>query len=141
MKLARGNRRAVHHRLHTRSKSLIIGWLGETDYIDRWRSVGSIQRQQPRDIAPHDATAQLGHHRDMARSSAQSDFVIQAEPEVLEQPVDLPVSARLVELPRAAVRSTEASAFATRWVMGLTFVMLVLLVILCAVGPHIPTGE
>jgi hypothetical protein len=112
-----------------------------TDYVDRWRLVGASLRQRPRDIAPHDAAEPIGHHRDMARSSAQSDFVIEVEPEVHEPPVDLPTSAQQVELPRAVARSSEASTFATRWVMGLTFLMLVLLVILCAVGPHIPGGE
>jgi len=76
----------------------------------------------------------------MARSAAQSDFVIRTEPEVVD-PVELPSSASPVELPRAVLRSTEASATATRWVMTLMFLMLAGLAILLAVGPHIPSGE
>ena len=75
----------------------------------------------------------------MARSSAQSDFVIRKEPEVV--PVELPPSANPVELPKAILISTEASERATRWVMGITFLMLAALAILLAVGPHIPSGE
>ena len=74
----------------------------------------------------------------MARSSAQCDFVIQAEPEV---PVELPSIADPVVLPPVVDRSSEASTFATRWVMGLTFVVLAALVLLCAIGPHLPGGE
>jgi len=37
--------------------------------------------------------------------------------------------------------SSEASAFATRWVMRLTVLLLVALAVLCVVGPHIPSGE
>jgi hypothetical protein len=77
----------------------------------------------------------------MPRSSAQSDFVIHAEPEVFDQPVELPRGADAVHLPRAVLRSNEASAFATRWVMRVLFVLFAALAILTLVGPHIPAGE
>ncbi len=64
----------------------------------------------------------------MPRSPAQSDFVV-------TRPVELDDAA--VE----AARSSEASARATRWVMTLTFVMLAMLALICAIGPHIPAGE
>ena len=72
----------------------------------------------------------------MPRSPAQSDFVIASEPRV----VDLPDVARVVELPRMAIRTNEAGERSTRWVMRLTFLALAILAILCAVGPHIPSG-
>lgn len=93
-----------------------------------------------RDIAPQAGGPEVGHHRAMPRSSAQSDFVIRAEPEVLDDP-ELPQEAGAVGLPRARLRSNEASGFATRWVMTLTWVVLAALAILCVVGPHIPSGE
>lgn len=46
-----------------------------------------------------------------------------------------------VELPRAELRSTEASARATRIVMTFTFVVLAALALLTLIGPHIPSGE
>ena len=56
--------------------------------------------------------------------------------------VRLPPSAMPVALPRAiAATGTEASEFATRWILRLTLLMLALLAVLCAVGPHIPAGE
>ncbi len=57
----------------------------------------------------------------MPKSPAQSDFT--------------------VELPEARLESPEASARATRWVMTLTFIVLAALVLLCLIGPHIPSGE
>jgi len=39
-----------------------------------------------------------------------------------------------VELPRASER-------ATRWVLRVTFLLLGLLALLLAIGPHIPAGE
>lgn len=45
------------------------------------------------------------------------------------------------ELPEAKLRSNEASAAATKIVLTLTFVILAALVVLCVVGPHIPSGE
>ena len=62
----------------------------------------------------------------MPRSSMQSDFVVNREP---------------AELPRAVVRSTEASARATKVVMTFTWIMLAVLALICAIGPHIPSGE
>jgi hypothetical protein len=74
----------------------------------------------------------------MPRSPGQSDFVFAAPvPEVIE----LPAPAAVVELPKAQVRTTEASARATRWVMTFTWVVLGILALLCAIGPHIPAGE
>jgi hypothetical protein len=61
----------------------------------------------------------------MARSPLQSDFVVsRAEPEDDELQA-----------------SKEASPRATRLVMTIAFVMLGLLVLMCAIGPHIPAGE
>jgi len=70
----------------------------------------------------------------MARSQAQSDFSVTRPAEVL-----LPPSAMPVALPRA-VAATEASEFATRWMLRLTLLMLAALAALCAIGPHIPAG-
>jgi hypothetical protein len=74
----------------------------------------------------------------MARSPAQSDFVVHRD--VPPKPVAMPGQAEPVMLPTATLRSPEASARATRWVMILTFVVLAALVVLCMVGPHIPGG-
>ena len=84
----------------------------------------------------------------MARSQAQSDFVVYpTSPTAPSAPVEAVadgaegaprVGARD---PEATVRSSEASAFATRWVMGLTWFVLLALVLLCVIGPHIPSGE
>ena len=46
-----------------------------------------------------------------------------------------------VELPRMALRTTEASARATRLVMVFTFVVLAALLLLTLIGPHVPAGE
>lgn len=62
----------------------------------------------------------------MPRSAQQSDFVVHHEP---------------VDLPKAIVRTTEASARSTKIVMTLTFIMLAILALMCAIGPHIPSGE
>jgi hypothetical protein len=76
----------------------------------------------------------------MPRSAAQSDFVVHRPPPPATD--GAPEEAGEQEpLPRAELRSHEASAGATRWVMTLTFVVLAALVILCVVGPHIPAGE
>lgn len=68
----------------------------------------------------------------MPRSQAQSDFSVSREPAV-----ELPAGAA----PDAQAVSSEAGAFATRWVMRLTVLLLFALAVLCAVGPHIPSGE
>jgi hypothetical protein len=57
------------------------------------------------------------------RSPFQSDFVVPEH----EAPV--------------ADETKEASARSTKWVYVLMFVVLAALVIICAVGPHIPAGE
>ena len=61
----------------------------------------------------------------------------------MERPVEveLPAAAFPVSLPKAFLRSPEASAFATRWVMRATIVILFALLVLTLVGPHIPSGE
>ena len=75
----------------------------------------------------------------MPRSSAQSDFVIQAAPEVFE--VELPPETNAVSLPKATWRTNMASARATKWVLAFVFLTLLLLLVLTVVGPHIPGGE
>ncbi len=77
----------------------------------------------------------------MPRSAAQSDFVVYRPPPPPGADGAMPADGDAEALPRAELRSNEASAFATKWVMTLTFVVLAALVILCAVGPHIPAGE
>jgi hypothetical protein len=80
--------------------------------------------------------------RGMPRSAAQSDFIVERkEPEepVLVGPIGDATGP--VELPRAILRTTQASPQATRWVMGFTFFVLAVLLVLCAIGPHIPAGE
>jgi hypothetical protein len=77
----------------------------------------------------------------MARSEAQSDFAV-IWPEVpLSRLPALPMTGEPVVLPPAEVRTAEAGALATRWVMRLTILVLFALLVLCAVGPHIPAGE
>jgi hypothetical protein len=44
-------------------------------------------------------------------------------------------------LPSARVVTTQAGEFSTRWVMRLTVLLLFALAVLCAVGPHLPSGE
>ena len=73
----------------------------------------------------------------MPRSPAQSDFVIASEPVM----VTLPPVARVVELPRMAIRTNFAGELSTRWVMRFAILALAILAILCVVGPHIPSGE
>ena len=75
----------------------------------------------------------------MARSPYQSDFVVHRDEP--PPPAQLPDGAQAVSLPVATLRSSEASARATRWVYILTFIVLAALVVICAVGPHIPAGE
>jgi hypothetical protein len=62
----------------------------------------------------------------MARSAAQSDFSVSRDPEVATA---------------QASEASQASELATRWVMRLTVVLLLALAVLCAVGPHIASGE
>jgi hypothetical protein len=72
----------------------------------------------------------------MPRSQAQSDFSVSRPPAV-----ELPAGATPVALPDAQAVTSEAGAFATRWVLRLTVLLLFALAVLCAVGPHIPSGE
>lgn len=77
----------------------------------------------------------------MGRSSAQSDFVFQPEPEVFDQPVELPPGSDPIHLPKPPALANGANPTATRWVMTVMFVLFALLAILTLVGPHIPGGE
>lgn len=79
----------------------------------------------------------------MPRSQMQSDFVVYHQVPAGQlaagtEPLALDGAS---ELPVAIVRTSEASARATRIVMTLTFVMLAVLALICAIGPHIPAGE
>lgn len=70
----------------------------------------------------------------MPRPPAQSEISIVRAPDVA-----LPVCASLVALPPRA--SDGASELATRWVIRLALLLLAALALLCAIGPHIPSGE
>jgi len=72
----------------------------------------------------------------MPRTSAQCDFVLAREPE----PVALPQVGQVIELPLAKLRTSEASATATKWVMRLVLLTFILLGIVTVLG-HIPAGE
>lgn len=64
-------------------------------------------------------------------------------PSVVDPPaedVELPAAADAVGLPRATVRTNQASARATRIVLTLTWIMLTILVLMLLIGPHIPSG-
>ena len=76
----------------------------------------------------------------MPRSALQSDFSVNREPVVIEIPEGMSPE-EAAELPRAYLRSNEATARTTKIVMTATFVMLVVLLLICAIGPHIPAGE
>jgi len=95
------------------------------------------------DTAPHTAPRQIGHHlRTVIRAPGQSDFVVQRPPADATPDVrELPAGAPWVALPEARLRSTEASALATRWVTVAALVMLFALLVLTVVGTHIPSGE
>jgi hypothetical protein len=93
------------------------------------------------DTAPHDRGRDLGHHSPMPRSSAQSDFVVGPAPVELDASEPLPDGADGAALPVAVVRTSRASERTTRWVMRLTWFMLAVLALICAIGPHIPSGE
>ncbi len=73
-------------------------------------------------------------------SPAQSDFTVTREPPV-EVVVELPDGAKVVQLPRADLRSNEASASSVKWVYILTAMVLFALLVITVVGPHIPAGE
>ena len=55
--------------------------------------------------------------------------------------VELPGVAGPVTIPRAQLITNEASERSTRWVMRFTWFTLAVLLLLCAIGPHIPSGE
>jgi hypothetical protein len=74
----------------------------------------------------------------MPRSALQSDFSVNREP--IEIPEGMSPE-EAAELPRAILRSNEATARTTKIVMTFTFVMLAILLLICAIGPHIPAGE
>jgi hypothetical protein len=107
----------------------------------RWRAAavaGDARALTGCDTAPQAGSAALPHHRAMARSQAQSDFVFAAPP---PEVIELPEVARALELPRAEVRTVFASARATKWVLTFVWIVLGVLTLLCAIGPHIPAGE
>ena len=58
----------------------------------------------------------------MPRSPMQSDFTVAREPV-------------------APTEESTASARSTKVVMTFTWIMLVVLALMCAIGPHIPSGE
>jgi hypothetical protein len=76
----------------------------------------------------------------MPRSALQSDFSVNREPVAVEVPEGMSPE-EAAELPRAFLRSNEATARSTKIVMTFTFVMLAILLLICAIGPHIPSGE
>ena len=61
-------------------------------------------------------------------SPAQSDQVVDTDPEERERA-------------RQDLTNNAANTTATKWVYIVMFIVLAALVILCAVGPHIPGGE
>lgn len=61
-------------------------------------------------------------------SPAQSDQVVDTNPEERERA-------------RQDLTEHAANPTATKWVYIVMFIVLAALVILCAVGPHIPGGE
>ena len=80
----------------------------------------------------------------MPRSPLQSDFVITSAPAVEEVIFDIvegPQAMEVVKLPKAIVRTDQASARSTKIVMTFTWIMLAVLALMCAIGPHIPSGE
>ncbi len=73
-------------------------------------------------------------------SPAQSDFTVTREPPV-EVVVESEDGQKVVHIPRAELRTNEASASSVKWVYILTAVVLFALIVITAVGPHIPAGE
>lgn len=73
-------------------------------------------------------------------SPSQSDFTVTREPPV-EVVVELPEGAKVIHLPKAELRTNEASASSVKWVYILTAIVLFALLVITAVGPHIPSGE
>jgi hypothetical protein len=45
------------------------------------------------------------------------------------------------ELPEARLLDAEPTDTQVRWTMRLVWFMLIVLVLVCAIGPHIPAGE
>lgn len=45
------------------------------------------------------------------------------------------------ELPAARLLNPEPTETQVRWTMRLVWFMLIVLALVCAIGPHIPTGE
>ena len=76
----------------------------------------------------------------MPRSPMQSDFAVYTEEPVVVD-AELPGTAEVVKLPRAILRSNEATSRSTKLVMTATWIMLAVLALICAIGPHIPSGE
>lgn len=74
-----------------------------------------------------------------ARSSVHASEPLDGELPQAAQVVALPEPR--IDLPEARLHSSEASAFATRWVMRAALVLLLALLVLTMIGPHIPSGE
>lgn len=72
-------------------------------------------------------------------SPGQSDFTVTRQPPV--EVVELPEGAKIVHLPKAELRTNEATASSVKWVYILTAVVLFALLVITVVGPHIPAGE
>src|SRR5690242_16702271 len=84
------------------------------------------RRVTARDKAPQGRSPGAGITMNkMPRSAMQSDFVVHQEQPPIEE----------VDSPKAA------SARSTKIVMVITFIMLAVLALMCAIGPHIPSGE
>ena len=111
----------------------------------------SARTPAPCDTGPHTTPAQIGHHTAMARSAAQSDFAVDpragrgaagpASPDDRDHGDDVTATDAGSALPRATLRSSQASALATRIVMTVALLMLGALFLICLIGPHIPAGE
>jgi hypothetical protein len=112
--------------------------------FSRGSPAGSVPGRATRltgcDRRPHTGGRGAGITISMPRSAAQSDFVVVQRP---PEPYDFPAgpigeATDPVELPRATLRSPEASARATRLVMAFTFLVLAALALLTMIGPHVP---
>ncbi len=78
----------------------------------------------------------------MGKPAGQCDFAVASGATAEgEEATDAERSADAAPLPAAQLRSTEASAVATRVVMHATWIMFVLLFLVAVIGPHIPSGE
>lgn len=74
----------------------------------------------------------------MGKPAGQCDFAVASGAAAVGEEAR---TAEAEALPPAQLRSTEASATATRIVMHATWIMFVLLFLVAVIGPHIPAGE